>query len=117
MVLPLPRVVLVESIPEGLTYDDNSTVSPSTFEAWLRLLGDARHSVDIAAFYWTLRNEDTHTQDPSASQVSHRASLPVRSAGVWSLFPTSESLLTGRSTELSRNCNSLKLMDKKLFFH
>ncbi|XP_066494730.1 5'-3' exonuclease PLD3 [Tiliqua scincoides] len=62
------RVVLVESIPEGLTYDDNSTVSPSTFEAWLRLLGDARHSVDIAAFYWTLRNEDTHTQDPSAGQ-------------------------------------------------
>ncbi|XP_062996232.1 5'-3' exonuclease PLD3 [Elgaria multicarinata webbii] len=62
------RSVLLESIPEGLTYDDNSTVSPSTFEAWLRLLGDARSTVDIASFYWSLRNEDTHTQDPSASQ-------------------------------------------------
>lgn len=66
--LPVLRIVLVESIPEGLTY--NSTVSPSTFEAWLKLLGEARRSVDIAAFYWTLQNEDTHTQEPSASQVS-----------------------------------------------
>ncbi|XP_054855470.1 5'-3' exonuclease PLD3 isoform X2 [Eublepharis macularius] len=62
------RIVLVESIPEGLTYEDNSTASPSTFEAWGKLLADARSTVDIAAFYWSLRNEDTHTQDPSASQ-------------------------------------------------
>ncbi|XP_044281359.1 5'-3' exonuclease PLD3 isoform X1 [Varanus komodoensis] len=62
------RIVLVESIPEGVTYGDNGTLSPSTFEAWLKLLRDARSTVDIASFYWTLRNEDTHTQDPSAGQ-------------------------------------------------
>ncbi|XP_015263139.1 PREDICTED: phospholipase D3 [Gekko japonicus] len=62
------RIVLVESIPEGLAYEDNSTISPSTFEAWAKLLADARSTVDIAAFYWTLQNKDTHTQDPSASQ-------------------------------------------------
>ncbi|XP_063168507.1 5'-3' exonuclease PLD3 isoform X2 [Candoia aspera] len=62
------RSVLVESIPEGLTYDDNSTVGPSTFETWQRLLKNARSSVDIASFYWTLSNEDTHTHEPSASQ-------------------------------------------------
>ncbi|KAK9394201.1 phospholipase D3 [Crotalus adamanteus] len=62
------RSVLVESIPEGLTYDDNSTVSSSTFETWQSLLRSARSSVDIASFYWTLSNRDTHTHDPSASQ-------------------------------------------------
>ncbi|XP_053124714.1 5'-3' exonuclease PLD3 [Hemicordylus capensis] len=62
------RIVLVESIPEGLAYEANSTLSPSTSEAWRNLLRGARSTVDIAAFYWTLTNADTHTQDPSASQ-------------------------------------------------
>uniref|UniRef100_A0A8D0DJX0 5'-3' exonuclease PLD3 n=1 Tax=Salvator merianae TaxID=96440 RepID=A0A8D0DJX0_SALMN len=62
------RAVLVESVPEGLIYDDNSTLCPSIFEAWQKLLGDASSTVDIASFYWSLTNEDTHTHDPSASQ-------------------------------------------------
>ncbi|XP_070620883.1 5'-3' exonuclease PLD3 [Erythrolamprus reginae] len=62
------RSVLVESIPEGVSYDGNSTVGPSTFETWQSLLREAKGSVDIASFYWTLSNQDTHTQDPSASQ-------------------------------------------------
>ncbi|KAL8220030.1 UNVERIFIED_CONTAM: hypothetical protein K2H54_037851 [Gekko kuhli] len=62
------RIVLVESIPEGLVYEDNSTVGPPTFDAWAKLLADARSTVDIAAFYWTLQNKDTRTRDPSASQ-------------------------------------------------
>lgn len=66
----------MESIPEGLTYDDNSTVSPSTFETWQSLLRSARSSVDIASFYWTLSNRDTHTHDPSASQVRGGAQEP-----------------------------------------
>ncbi|XP_061453836.1 5'-3' exonuclease PLD3 isoform X2 [Rhineura floridana] len=76
------RSVLVESIPEGLTYDDNSTANPSIFEAWMTLLGDAESTVDIASFYWSLRNEDTHTQDPSASQgeeiLAELAKVPSR---------------------------------------
>ncbi|XP_077174793.1 5'-3' exonuclease PLD3 isoform X2 [Paroedura picta] len=62
------RIVLVESIPEGLVYADNATANPSTFGAWMELLADARSTVDIAAFYWSLQNNDTGTHDPSASQ-------------------------------------------------
>ncbi|KAJ7303847.1 hypothetical protein JRQ81_011355 [Phrynocephalus forsythii] len=60
------RSTLVESIPEGMTFDDNDTLLPSTFAAWSQLLREAQRSLDIASFYWTLRNEDTHTQEPSA---------------------------------------------------
>ncbi|XP_060114324.1 5'-3' exonuclease PLD3 [Heteronotia binoei] len=62
------RFVLVESIPEGLVYEENSTTNPSTFQAWANLIAEARSTVDIAAFYWTLQNKDTRTHDPSASQ-------------------------------------------------
>ncbi|XP_018088791.1 5'-3' exonuclease PLD3 isoform X2 [Xenopus laevis] len=62
------RFVLVESIPEGLVYDANSTINPSIFKSWLNILTNAKSSVDIASFYWTLTNEDTQTQEPSAHQ-------------------------------------------------
>lgn len=59
---------MVESIPEGL--DFNSTTSHlSIFQAWLSLMSEAQSSVDIASFYWTLTNEDTGTQEPTAQQV------------------------------------------------
>ncbi|XP_075892721.1 5'-3' exonuclease PLD3 [Nelusetta ayraudi] len=60
-------IVMVESIPEGL--DFNSTTShPSIFHAWLNLMSEARSSVDIASFYWTLTNDDTGTKEPTAQQ-------------------------------------------------
>nr|XP_025975842.1 phospholipase D3 [Dromaius novaehollandiae] len=62
------RIVLVESIPEGMTYGGNGPVNPSTFDTWMSLIGSTEHSLDIAAFYWTMTNEDTHTQEPSAAQ-------------------------------------------------
>lgn len=74
--LPLPplescsdpcRIVLVESIPEGLDFN-SSTTHPSIFQAWLNLMSEARSSVDIASFYWTLTNKDTGTQEPTAHQ-------------------------------------------------
>lgn len=66
---PSLRIVMVESIPEGL--DFNSTTShPSIFHAWLNLMSEARSSVDIASFYWTLTNDDTGTKEPTAQQVS-----------------------------------------------
>lgn len=61
------RIVLVESIPEGLEFN-SSTSHPSIFQAWLNLMDEARSSVDIASFYWTLTNEDTGTSEPTASQ-------------------------------------------------
>lgn len=66
---PPPRAVLVESIPEGLDFPNASTGNPSTSQAWLGLLAGAHSSLDIASFYWTLTNNDTHTQEPSAQQV------------------------------------------------
>nr|XP_033813329.1 phospholipase D3 [Geotrypetes seraphini]XP_033813330.1 phospholipase D3 [Geotrypetes seraphini]XP_033813331.1 phospholipase D3 [Geotrypetes seraphini] len=62
------RWVLVESIPEGVVYNENSTSNPSIFQAWLNLIRNASSSMDIASFYWTLTNEDTRTSEPTASQ-------------------------------------------------
>ncbi|KAM9514642.1 5'-3' exonuclease PLD3 [Guaruba guarouba] len=62
------RIVLVESIPEGMTFSAGSTLNPSTFSTWMNLLGTVTHSLDIASFYWTMTNEDTHTAEPSAAQ-------------------------------------------------
>uniref|UniRef100_A0A8C0F8W1 5'-3' exonuclease PLD3 n=1 Tax=Bubo bubo TaxID=30461 RepID=A0A8C0F8W1_BUBBB len=63
-----PRIVLVESIPEGMTFSDGSVPNPSTFSTWMNLLGTVTHSLDIASFYWTMTNEDTRTHEPSAAQ-------------------------------------------------
>ncbi|KAF3847362.1 hypothetical protein F7725_020390 [Dissostichus mawsoni] len=58
---------MLESIPEGLTFN-SSTPHPSIYQAWLNLMAEARSSVDIASFYWTLTNKDTGTHEPSANQ-------------------------------------------------
>ncbi|KAK4326829.1 hypothetical protein Pmani_002661 [Petrolisthes manimaculis] len=60
---------LVESIPENLTYIPGSVHYPSIYQAWTSLIQRAESSVDIAAFYWTLLNEDiTDKPFPSAWQ-------------------------------------------------
>ncbi|KAF7699209.1 5'-3' exonuclease PLD3 [Silurus meridionalis] len=61
------RLVLLESIPVGMEF--NSSVGhPSIYQAWRSLLSEAQSSLDIASFYWTLTNEDTKTQEPTANQ-------------------------------------------------
>uniref|UniRef100_A0A8C4XN15 5'-3' exonuclease PLD3 n=1 Tax=Falco tinnunculus TaxID=100819 RepID=A0A8C4XN15_FALTI len=62
------RIVLVESIPEGMTFSEGSVLNPSTFSTWMNLLGTVTHSLDIASFYWTMTNEDTRTHELSAAQ-------------------------------------------------
>ncbi|XP_030073670.1 5'-3' exonuclease PLD3 [Microcaecilia unicolor] len=62
------RWVLVESIPEGMIYNESITSNPSIYQAWLNLIRSANSSMDIASFYWTLTNEDTETSEPTASQ-------------------------------------------------
>lgn len=49
---------LAESIPENLTFPEGSPKHISTYEAWKDLIGSAEKTIDIAAFYWSLRNED-----------------------------------------------------------
>uniref|UniRef100_A0A8C1BZW3 5'-3' exonuclease PLD3 n=1 Tax=Cyprinus carpio carpio TaxID=630221 RepID=A0A8C1BZW3_CYPCA len=61
------RIVLVESIPEGLVFN-SSTTHQSIYEAWLNLISGAQSSLDIASFYWTLTNNDTHTHEDTAKQ-------------------------------------------------
>ncbi|XP_025904593.1 phospholipase D3 [Nothoprocta perdicaria] len=80
------RIVLVESIPEGMPYGGSGPTNPSTFDTWRSLLSSATHSLDIAAFYWTLTNEDTHTQEPSAAAgeqiLQELLALPARGVSV-----------------------------------
>ncbi|XP_057204101.1 5'-3' exonuclease PLD3 isoform X1 [Triplophysa rosa] len=61
------RIVLLESIPEGLVFN-SSTTHQSIYEAWLNLISAAQSSLDIASFYWTLTNRDTQTHEPTANQ-------------------------------------------------
>ena len=51
-------LAVVESIPENLTYPDNSPVHMATYDAWMTLLSRAIGTVDIASYYWTLRGHD-----------------------------------------------------------
>ncbi|XP_025068842.1 phospholipase D3 [Alligator sinensis] len=80
------RITLVESIPEGLTYGSAVPSHPSTFQTWLELIGGAQSSLDIASFYWTLTNADTHTREPSAQQgeqiLAELTQLPQRGVAV-----------------------------------
>ncbi|NXH19598.1 PLD3 Phospholipase, partial [Bucco capensis] len=80
------RIVLVESIPEGMSFPNFSSPNPSTFSSWKNLLAMAKQSLDIASFYWTMTNEDTKTQEPSAAQgeqiLEEILSLPQRGVSI-----------------------------------
>lgn len=51
---------MVESIPEGLIYPDNSPKFHSTFDIWQHFISIAEKSIDIGSFYWTLRGTDIY---------------------------------------------------------
>ncbi|XP_039626852.1 5'-3' exonuclease PLD3 isoform X1 [Polypterus senegalus] len=59
------RAVLVESIPQGLSFN-SSMPSPVIADVWTNMIAEAKHSLDIASFYWTMTNEDTNTSEPTA---------------------------------------------------
>jgi phospholipase D3/4 len=59
----------VESIPEGLTYPNDTTVHPATHDVWFDLIKLAQHSIEIGSFYWTLRSADITPGDPSSQKV------------------------------------------------
>lgn len=76
------RVALVESIPAGL-YESSPLTGQSTADSWLHLLRKANSSVNIAAFYFTLRGADLGFAAAADSQVSdapspaaHRVNIP-----------------------------------------
>lgn len=49
------RFTIVESIPENLTFPNQSVAFLSVFQAWMNLLGLARNKILIASSYWSLR--------------------------------------------------------------
>ncbi|XP_077389082.1 uncharacterized protein pld7 isoform X2 [Festucalex cinctus] len=62
------RVNLVESIPAGL-YPSSLSPQQITEASWLRLLGKANSSVSIAAFYVTLRSNQSNFNDTQGRKV------------------------------------------------
>ncbi|XP_042705540.1 5'-3' exonuclease PLD3-like isoform X4 [Chrysemys picta bellii] len=65
---PQCSLVLVESIPVGLDYKHFNSRHLPIFQAWMDLLDAANRSVDIAAFYFTLRDSDMQEEEPSSWQ-------------------------------------------------
>ncbi|XP_075230962.1 5'-3' exonuclease PLD3-like isoform X2 [Lycorma delicatula] len=55
------RFTLVESIPQGMSYRNGSTPFPSTFKVWSDMIKEANKSLEIASYYWTLRDKDVHS--------------------------------------------------------
>ncbi|KAG7329310.1 hypothetical protein KOW79_007484 [Hemibagrus wyckioides] len=62
------RLTLTESIPEGMSFPSGSPHLQSITHTWTNLLNRANASVNIAAFYLTLRDSDIGLIDPSAMQ-------------------------------------------------
>lgn len=71
---------LVESIPENLTYPAGSPQHVSTFAGIQGLLKQAKETIEIASYYWTMLPEDLPVQDPSNWQGSQLFSDLVEAA-------------------------------------
>ncbi|XP_050292726.1 5'-3' exonuclease PLD3-like [Anthonomus grandis grandis] len=56
---------LVETIPEGLVFNDTNVKNFDTFWTWMDLINNAEKSIEIASLYWTLRGSDVNSTDPS----------------------------------------------------
>ncbi|XP_066954127.1 5'-3' exonuclease PLD3-like isoform X3 [Macrobrachium rosenbergii] len=76
------RFQLVESIPENLTYSDESVLYPSIYSAWVSLIENAEVSIDIAAFYWTLLNDDVIDKPVASSWQGEDIFMHLNSTGV-----------------------------------
>lgn len=63
-------MVLVESIPEHMTYKGNVTLGLPLEKAWKKLISIATEQVDLVSFYWTLTGEDIGVNSSSDLPVS-----------------------------------------------
>lgn len=63
-------MVLVESIPEHITYKGNVTFGLPLEKAWKKLISMATEQVDLVSFYWTLTGEDIGVNSSSDLPVS-----------------------------------------------
>nr|BAN21362.1 conserved hypothetical protein [Riptortus pedestris] len=51
-------ISLVETIPDGMSYRNGSTPYRSTHDVWMEMIELANSTIEIASFYWTLRDTD-----------------------------------------------------------
>lgn len=66
----VPRLILVESVPEDLPFAAGSPTAQPLAQAWLQLLDTAQESVHIASYYWSLTGLDIGVNDSSSRQVA-----------------------------------------------
>lgn len=78
-------MTLVESIPAGL-YENSPLTRQSIADSWLHLLHKANSSVNIAAFYFTLRGTDLGLAAATDSQVSEAPSLAAHKVNIPEYF-------------------------------
>lgn len=55
-------------MPDGMSYRNGTTPYPTTYSVWLDLLAKATSTVEIASFYWALR-DGTAGKFPTGDQV------------------------------------------------
>lgn len=65
---------LVESIPVGLNYSNNTVQHESTYDSWMNLIEMAQDTIEIASLYWTMRREDVFPDD-SAKMVNSKVAV------------------------------------------
>lgn len=64
------QVLLIESMPQNLSYSTDSPRHASTYFAWNLLLSQANQSISIASFYWSLLAE-TKFNETGAEEGRH----------------------------------------------
>lgn len=52
------NISLVETIPVGLNYNNNTAQHESTYDSWMDLIGMAQNTIEIASLYWTMLGDD-----------------------------------------------------------
>lgn len=60
---------IVESIPTGLKYKKGSSQHTLTFDAWQNLLKNAEKSIDMAVFYWNLRDPQHYSTSDKGYEI------------------------------------------------
>jgi phospholipase D3/4 len=103
------NLFLVESIPEGLVYPNNSVKYSSTFDTWDQLIHLANFSIEIASFYWTLRGIDVinHT---SAWEGEHIFNALLNAGTVRNI---SIKIAQSQPSSISENQDTILLARKK----
>ncbi|GAB1866559.1 Phospholipase D3 [Camponotus japonicus] len=59
-------ISLVETIPIGMNYNNNTARHKTIHDSWMDLIGMAQESIEIASLYWTMKREDVVPSDNSA---------------------------------------------------